>query len=74
MHGKRGKRAKSLAPWEYGMYRKKTQEQMEFPDFILPFGGTLNRQNRWIQLAELIPWEEFEAKYSQCFVSVQFFV
>lgn len=32
------------------MYRTQTKEQMEVPDFILPFGETLNRQNRWIQL------------------------
>jgi transposase, IS5 family len=49
------------------MYRKETTEQIVFHDFILPFGGTLNRNNRWIKLAELIPWEEFEEKYAEQF-------
>jgi IS5 family transposase len=50
-----------------GMYRKETTKQIVFHDFILPFGGTLNRNNRWIKLAELIPWEEFEEKYAEQF-------
>jgi len=49
------------------MYRKETTAQIVFHDFILPFGGTLNRSNRWIKLAELIPWEEFEEKYAEQF-------
>lgn len=34
-------------------------------EFFLPFGGTLNPDNRWVKLAELIPWADFETKYSQ---------
>jgi transposase, IS5 family len=34
-------------------------------EFFLPFGGTLNPDNRWVKLAELIPWADFEVKYSQ---------
>jgi len=49
------------------MYRKETKEQIEFHDFILPFSGTLNRNNRWIKLAEMIPWDEFEEKYAKQF-------
>lgn len=49
------------------MYRKVTKEQIEFHDFILPFGGTLNCNNRWIKLAELIPWEKFEEQYAELF-------
>jgi len=31
-----------------------------FEDFFLPFGGKLSGANRWIKLAELIPWYELE--------------
>jgi hypothetical protein len=30
---------------------------------FLPFGGKLSGNNRWINLAELIPWDEFEDGY-----------
>ena len=49
------------------MYRRETSEQLSFTEFYLPFGGRLNGKNRWIQLAELIPWEEFEEEYAQHF-------
>ena len=31
-------------------------DQHLFEDFSLPFGGSLPGDNRWIKLAELIPW------------------
>jgi hypothetical protein len=33
-------------------------------DFILPFGGKLSGDNRWIKLAKLIPWNELEDYYA----------
>ena len=39
------------------MYRK-PDLQLTIEEFVLPFGGKLNPKNRWIQLAQLIPWEE----------------
>lgn len=36
-------------------------------DFFLPFGGKLNKENRWVQLEAMIPWWEFEEKYAKCF-------
>ena len=51
------------------MYRTNDKRQLELENFILPFGGKLNPQNRWILLAQLIPWEEFEEKYSEQFVN-----
>jgi hypothetical protein len=36
-------------------------------DFFLPFGGKLDEDNRWVQLARLVPWAEAEKKYGQCF-------
>ena len=42
------------------MYRRKDRNQLSFEDFFLPFGGKLSGDNRWIKLAELIPWDELE--------------
>ena len=36
-------------------------------DFELPFAGKLSADNPWVQLAQLIPWSEFEEKYAQNF-------
>ena len=40
---------------------------LNFEDFFLPFGGKLNGNNRWIKLANIIPWEDFEREYSEQF-------
>jgi hypothetical protein len=45
------------------MYQKEPKKQQEFKDFYLPFGGHLNENNRWVQLAEKIPWAEYEEEY-----------
>jgi hypothetical protein len=42
------------------MYRREHRDQLSFKDFLLPFGGQLSSDNRWIKLAELIPWDELE--------------
>ncbi|PLR75765.1 IS5/IS1182 family transposase [Bacillus sp. V3-13] len=47
---------------------KKTENQLTFSDdFFLPFGGKLNKYNRWVLLAELIPWWKAEEKYAKAF-------
>ena len=46
------------------MYRQSSPGQLSFPDFYLPFGGKLSPANRWVKLAEMIPWEEFESNYA----------
>lgn len=53
------------------MYRTKDARQLELENFYLPFGGHLNPNNRWIQLARLIPWEEFEEQYAEHFVDYE---
>jgi hypothetical protein len=42
------------------MYRLEHHHQLSFEDFFLPFGGKLSGDNRWIKLADLIPWDELE--------------
>lgn len=50
------------------MYRRPCI-QMVIEDFILPFEGKLNANNRWVQLAKVIPWSEIEKKYADLFPS-----
>jgi hypothetical protein len=49
------------------MYRREPRHQLSFEDFFLPFGGKLSGDNRWIKLAELIPWDELEDDYAAKF-------
>ena len=44
------------------MYRSNRQ-QLEFPDFYLPFSGQLDPENRWVKLAKLVPWGLAEEIY-----------
>jgi len=46
------------------MYRH-NENQLEFENFGLPFSGKLRSDNRWIKLAKIIPWGEFEKEYSK---------
>ena len=50
------------------MYRKKDNQQT-IHDFILPFGGALAADNRWVIKSKLIPWDEIEGDYSDLFPS-----
>jgi transposase, IS5 family len=56
----------SLVP----MYRKQGLTPIAAENFELPFSGNLSEDNRWVVLANLIPWAEFEDEYSSEF-SVQ---
>jgi hypothetical protein len=49
------------------MYRKTLSISSSADDFDLPFQGQLSNNNRWVILAELIPWEEFEQEYAELF-------
>jgi len=46
---------------------KSTLKQLTFEKFFLPFGGKLRSDNRWVKLAKLIPWHEFEEIYARTF-------
>lgn len=47
---------------------KHNENQLVLPDdFFLPFGGKLNKNNRWVTLAGLIPWSKVEAQYAKSF-------
>ncbi|CAD5973534.1 hypothetical protein PCC9214_03986 [Planktothrix tepida] len=47
------------------MYRKDEQPRTPAEDFKLPFEGKLSEENRWVIMAKVIPWEEFEAEYEE---------
>ena len=52
------------------MYRKVEQPVTEAENFQLPFEGKLCSDNRWVIMAKLIPWEEFEEEYATNFSEV----
>ena len=49
------------------MYRKVEQISITASDFELPLSSKLAPDNRWVMLAQLIPWSEFEQEYAQNF-------
>ena len=50
------------------MYRKNKIPD-NFKYYSLTFSGRLRSDNRWVMLAKLVPWNEFEEKYAQQFAS-----
>lgn len=49
------------------MYQR-TEGQIILPgDFFLPFGGKLAEDNRWVLLAQIVPWWKVEEKYAKNF-------
>lgn len=40
------------------MYRSKDRRTRSLFPELFPFGGKLDENNRWLRIAELIPWEE----------------
>lgn len=49
------------------MYHRPESQLQLFEDFFLPFGRKLNKDNRWVQLASMIPWWRAEEKYAKAF-------
>jgi hypothetical protein len=49
------------------VYRKAELVPSPPSEFELPFGGRLSADNRWVKIAQLIPWSEFESEYAQNF-------
>lgn len=51
------------------MYKSADKTQKSFLDFNQPMGLHMNPDNRWIQMADKIPWDQFEVKYTGLFPS-----
>ncbi|MGB3754756.1 MAG: IS5 family transposase, partial [Rivularia sp. (in: cyanobacteria)] len=49
------------------MYRFEEQSQVSSENFELPFEGKLSENNRWVIMASLIPWSDFEEEYASIF-------
>jgi hypothetical protein len=49
------------------MYRKIEQLPTSPENFEFPSEGKLSTDNRWVIMANLIPWSEFEEEYAQNF-------
>ncbi len=47
------------------MYRKVDPTPTPPSNFDLPFQGQLSENNRWVIMAKIIPWSEFEIEYAQ---------
>jgi hypothetical protein len=46
------------------MYRKRHNGQLSIEEFHVPFGGTLDPNNRWVVFSSLMPWDELEETYA----------
>ena len=49
------------------MYKPSDRSQFSFLDFNQPMGLRMNPNNRWVKMADSIPWDVFEKKYSRLF-------
>lgn len=49
------------------MYRKPDYSQLDIYDFILPFGGHLDKNNRWVILRNSIDWKVIDEVYEKNF-------
>jgi hypothetical protein len=69
VHGKLPILSQNLASSDIKIMYKHNLKQLEFVEFSLPFQGHLSRNNKWVKLAALIPWEQFEECYQKNFAN-----
>ena len=46
------------------MYSGKDGRVVPLFEELFPFGGQLEADNRWLRIADLIPWRELEREYN----------
>lgn len=52
------------------MYRPQDRTtRLLFPE-LFPFGGKLDERNRWLRIADLIPWQDLEDEYRKAFSDI----
>ena len=51
------------------MIRYRSQKQLSFDEFDTPFEQALDPENRWVTLAQCIPWDDLAESYYQSFTS-----
>jgi len=49
------------------MYKGKDRKTLPLFEELFPLGGKLDENNRWLKIAELIPWDDLEASYRSYF-------
>ena len=47
------------------MIRYHSQKQQTLVGFGIPFDTSLDKNNRWVKLSEIIPWDDFAEAYYQ---------
>jgi len=47
------------------MINYRSNRQLSFSDFILPFNGSLDENNRWVKLTTLLPWDDLVSVYAR---------
>ena len=67
MQGKQVKWHRTLALPLTIVYRKVDRDSTAPESFEFPQGGKLASDNRWVMMAKLIPWSEFESEYAENF-------
>lgn len=45
------------------MYYRNDENQLTMEEYYQPFGGRLRKDNRWVRLAEIMPWARIEEIY-----------
>ncbi len=49
------------------MYKGEDKKTLPLFEELFPFGGKLDKNNRWLKIAGLIPWDEIEDSYRKHF-------
>jgi IS5 family transposase len=52
------------------MYRPRDRKTAALFAELFPFGGRLDPDNRWLRIAEMIPWDELETEYAKAFSDI----
>jgi len=47
------------------MIKYTSNKQISIEDFIQPFGGKLSKDNRWVKMALLLPWDDMVLVYAR---------
>ncbi len=47
------------------MIKYSSNKQISLKEFTLPFGGELCEDNRWVKLANNLPWDEMVSIYAK---------
>ena len=51
------------------MINRNNPRQLLIEEFKLPFAGELDNKNRWVKLAEVMPWETLSGVYNHALSS-----